>query len=832
MKRSSSSGLPAPKFRKQAPVDDYKPTGKTAGSQPKSASAGSEPKSILKKPLRSESSENSSSKSSSKPKGSISGASILKANTAANKASLKSSSFGAGSKGGKPKAVAIRASRGDVTGGMGRKKRKASTNEINSGDDSDSDNDGEDERDSDDDEEEDEEDDEDDIEGIAAKTTTSKKSSKKHSEESMAEAMSKILGSTLRKADANTPILARSRGAERKIEEEKLEAKARRAITNERKRLANRDRVKPEYTGMEYEKKLRKVATRGVVQLFNAIKAQQKATEELTDNVRPITTNAKDKVASLTKASFLDLLKSGTKVSTSYTPVSAATEALENISKYNKYVNAYIDVADPESIRDQAKESARRWETGETRSPIDGAVFGYKMNLCTKELRTTCASKMLDNFKSPYTATAIELLQEAGAITGGKLNMDEFGMGSHNVFSNTGPVKNPHGILSHDPESLDDLVGRSAGGSSGGSAAAVASKMCFAALGSDTGGSVRLPASYCGVVGFKPSYGRISRWGLVAYGSSLDTVGILSRTVDDAKTIFDIIAKEDEKDSTCLTKRQRDVIAKSLKDFSEQEDKLLKINNHSDSRPLSKVRVGIPQEFNIAELSPATKELWKQGIKTLKDAGAKVVPVSIPNTHLAVGAYLTLATAEASSNLQRFDGIRYGYQSDIPDKEDALYTHTRNEGFGKEVRRRILLGTYVLTSGSFDNFFLRAQKIRQMIRNDFDKVFAQPNGVTGSFAPISDRIHDDRVHVLLTPVAVETAPKLEDVIGEHIDPINAYLDDILTIPASLAGLPAMSVPFGKGMSDGFPVGLQVISQYGDEEMVFKVGRVLEEGRKS
>ncbi|KAF9434274.1 Trimeric GatFAB AmidoTransferase(AdT) complex subunit [Entomortierella beljakovae] len=505
----------------------------------------------------------------------------------------------------------------------------------------------------------------------------------------------------------------------------------------------------------------------------------------------------------------------------SYTPVSAATKYLENISKYNKYANAFIDLTDPTTIQSQAEASAQRWGNGQAKSPLDGAVMGYKMNLCTEELRTTCGSNMLHNFEAPYTATAIKLLQDAGVITGGKLNMDEFGMGSHNVFSNAGPVKNPFGILDQESESFDKVEGRSAGGSSGGSAAAVASDMCFAALGSDTGGSVRLPASYCGVVGFKPSYGQISRWGLVAYASSLDTVGILSKTVDDAKAIFDIISKEDEKDSTCLSQRQRDVIAKSLREFREREEKLSEAHKQKDSRPLTGIRIGIPQEFNIAELSPATKELWRRGIQTLKDAGAKVVPVSLPTTFLTVGAYLTLATAEASSNLQRYDGIRYGKFNTFP----AHYT--KNEGFGTEVRRRILLGTYVLTSGSFDNYFLRAQKIRQMIRNDFDKVFAQPNGITGTFAPVSDRIQDNRVHALLTPVAVETAPKLEEVIGEHIDPINAYLDDILTIPASLAGLPAMSVPFGKGKSDGFPMGMQVISQYGDEEMVFKVGRVLE-----
>ncbi|KAK3828953.1 MAG: amidase signature domain-containing protein [Benniella sp.] len=446
--------------------------------------------------------------------------------------------------------------------------------------------------------------------------------------------------------------------------------------------------------------------------------------------------------------------------------------------------------------------------------------MGYKMNLCTTDLRTTCASVMLENFRSPYTATAIELLQDAGVITGGKVNMDEFGMGSHNVFSSSGAVRNPHQVIGRAVDRLDGIEGRSAGGSSGGSAAAVASNMCFAALGSDTGGSVRLPASYCGVVGFKPSYGRISRWGLVAYASSLDTVGTLTRTVDDAKTIFDIISKEDVKDSTCMTQKQRESIAKSIQPIEPLK------GQDVTTAPLSGIRIGIPQEFNIAELSPATKSLWKRGIRALKDAGATVVPVSLPNTKLAVGAYFTLATAEASSNLQRYDGIRYGHQSEQRDEKDALFSHTRSEGFGKEVRRRILLGTFVLTSGSFDNFFLRAQKIRQMIRRDFDTIFARPNMITGSLAADDNDL--TRVHALVTPVAVTTAPKLADVVGDHIDPVNAYMDDIFTIPASLAGLPAMSVPFGRCPEDGFPVGLQVMSQYGDEEMVFRVGRILEE----
>ncbi|KAG0319998.1 Trimeric GatFAB AmidoTransferase(AdT) complex subunit [Linnemannia gamsii] len=514
---------------------------------------------------------------------------------------------------------------------------------------------------------------------------------------------------------------------------------------------------------------------------------------------------------------------------TGSTPTAEAEEHLKNVAKYNQYTNAFVDLTQPDHIRSQAIESTRRWESGTAKSAVDGAVMGYKMNFCTSDLRTTCSSAMLENFKAPYTATAIELLEKAGVIMGGKINMDEFGMGSHNVYSHAGPARNPFEILGRSTEEIQELEARSAGGSSGGSAAAVASNMCFAALGSDTGGSVRLPASYCGVVGFKPSYGRISRWGLVAYASSLDTVGTLTKTVSDAQTIYDIMAKEDPKDSTCLTERQRKAIADTLNPIDLTRLKDQDVN----AKPLLGVRVGIPQEFNLAELAPATKDLWRRGIQVLKDAGAVVIPVSLPNTKLAVGAYFTLATAEASSNLQRYDGIRYGHQSDKNDEKDALYSHTRMEGFGKEVKRRILLGTYVLTSGSFDNFFLRAQKIRQMVRNDFDRVFSRRNAITGSCGNLVEDFESDnsaatRVHALLTPVAVSTAPKLKDVIGDQIDPVDAFLDDIFTIPASLAGIPSMSVPFGTCTKDGFPMGLQIMSQYGDEEMVFKVAKVIEE----
>ncbi|KAG0055663.1 Trimeric GatFAB AmidoTransferase(AdT) complex subunit [Gryganskiella cystojenkinii] len=516
----------------------------------------------------------------------------------------------------------------------------------------------------------------------------------------------------------------------------------------------------------------------------------------------------------------------------SYTPIDAAAEHQENIKRYNSYLSTFVDLADPKQIEDQAKSASQRWKTNQQKSALDGVVMGYKMNICTKDLRTTCCSPMLNNFQAPYTATSVQLLEDAGVIMAGKVNMDEFGMGSYNTFTNAGPAKNPHGILGQDLKTLDKAEDRSPGGSSGGSAAAVASNMCFAALGSDTGGSVRLPASYCGVVGFKPSYGRISRWGLVAYASSLDTVGILAKSVDNTKLIYDTMAKEDAKDATCLTTRQREAITMAIDSVPTPSS--------DPKQPLSGVRVGIPQEFNIAELSPATKSLWKRGIQILKDAGATVVPVSIPTTKLAVGAYFTLATAEASSNLQRYDGARYGHQSDEANDKEDLYAHTRSEGFGKEVKRRILLGTYVLTSGSFDNFFLRAQKIRQMIRDDFDAIFARPNAITGSAGSattvqslsVKKDAADDKVHALLSPCSVTTAPRLQDCVGDHIDPINAYMDDILTIPASLAGIPAMCVPFGICTEDSLPVGLQVMAQYGDEEMVFRVGKVIEERGKA
>ncbi|KAG0238080.1 Trimeric GatFAB AmidoTransferase(AdT) complex subunit [Actinomortierella wolfii] len=508
------------------------------------------------------------------------------------------------------------------------------------------------------------------------------------------------------------------------------------------------------------------------------------------------------------------------------TPATIAAKSLDQTTKYNKVINAFVDRVASEDIQRQAEESTIRWVQKQPKSAIDGALVGIKMNICTDNMRTTCGSRMLENFQSPFDATAVQLLKEAGAIIAGKTNMDEFGMGSYNVHSATGVSVNPHDLVRR---GIADAEPRTPGGSSGGSAAAVAANMCFAALGSDTGGSVRLPASYCGVVGFKPSYGRISRWGLVAYGSSLDCVGILAKTVDDVKAVYDVTSKEDPKDSTCLTKEQRDKIARALKPIP--------VSNTKDTanKPLSGIRIGIPEEFNVEELSEPTKLLWRRGIKALKEAGATVIPVNLPCTKAALSTYFTLATAEASSNLQRYDGVRYGHQSDQPDSPNMLYAHTRTEGFGDEVKRRILAGTFVLTSGSYENYFVRAQKARTLIRCDFDNVFARPNVITGTLSNSVDHdnnIHDpNRVHALLAPAAVTTAPKISQVLGEGVDPLSEYLDDVLTVPASLAGIPAMSVPFGTSAQDGQPLGLQVMAQYGDEEMVFTVGRVLESAGK-
>ncbi|CAG8594691.1 15910_t:CDS:10, partial [Gigaspora rosea] len=532
------------------------------------------------------------------------------------------------------------------------------------------------------------------------------------------------------------------------------------------------------------------------------------------------------------------------------TSVTLVRDCFSQISKYNARLNAFIKVQNENVALEKAIEADDRFNKGIIKGPLDGIPITYKDNFCTKELSTTCGSNMLKNFISPFNATIVDLLQDSGAIMIGKTNMDEFGMGSANMYSAFGPAYNPHTIISDQKDSIDQEP-RVAGGSSGGSAAAVASGMCFASLGSDTGGSIRLPASYCGVIGFKPSYGQCSRWGLVAYASSLDTVGIITRNVHDAQLIYDIISKYDEKDPSSLPPKLRSINA-SLASFEK---------TNSNFTDLSKLRVGIPQEYYVSELSDPIKSLWKRGISLLRSYGATIVSVSCPSTRYALPAYYILAPAEASSNLARYDGVRYGHRSDMDSKQDEelLYAHTRSEGFGEEVKRRILLGTYTLTAGSYNNYFIYAQRIRKMVQSNFDSVFRRPNPLhlvkneSSSFYnrnsdeifEISNKLRNEShgVDVIMTPVAISTSPKVKDSLSssflsnsdnaKNLDDnsfVNAYVNDVFTIPANLAGIPAISVPFGISPIDGFPIGLQLMTQYGDEHTLFYISKVLENNR--
>ncbi|RIB27264.1 amidase signature domain-containing protein [Gigaspora rosea] len=544
-------------------------------------------------------------------------------------------------------------------------------------------------------------------------------------------------------------------------------------------------------------------------------------------------TNPRCKLSFLSVTKAQDLLQQK-----KVTSVTLVRDCFSQISKYNARLNAFIKVQNENVALEKAIEADDRFNKGIIKGPLDGIPITYKDNFCTKELSTTC------DFISPFNATIVDLLQDSGAIMIGKTNMDEFGMGAF------GPAYNPHTIISDQKDSIDQEP-RVAGGSSGGSAAAVASGMCFASLGSDTGGSIRLPASYCGVIGFKPSYGQCSRWGLVAYASSLDTVGIITRNVHDAQLIYDIISKYDEKDPSSLPPKLRSINA-SLASFEK---------TNSNFTDLSKLRVGIPQEYYVSELSDPIKSLWKRGISLLRSYGATIVSVSCPSTRYALPAYYILAPAEASSNLARYDGVRYGHRSDMDSKQDEelLYAHTRSEGFGEEVKRRILLGTYTLTAGSYNNYFIYAQRIRKMVQSNFDSVFRRPNPLhlvkneSSSFYnrnsdeifEISNKLRNEShgVDVIMTPVAISTSPKVKDSLSssflsnsdnaKNLDDnsfVNAYVNDVFTIPANLAGIPAISVPFGISPIDGFPIGLQLMTQYGDEHTLFYISKVLENNR--
>ncbi|CCM02641.1 uncharacterized protein FIBRA_04745 [Fibroporia radiculosa] len=428
---------------------------------------------------------------------------------------------------------------------------------------------------------------------------------------------------------------------------------------------------------------------------------------------------------------------------------------------------------------------------------------------------TTCSSAILRNFVSPFDATVVQLLQAAGAQVVGKSNCDEFGMGSLNTYSIYGPVVNPYQAPTS-PESWAVRERRSAGGSSGGSAAAVAAGMCDIALATDTGGSIRLPASYCGVVGLKPSYGIVSRWGVVSYADSLDCVGVLARTAQDVKKAFDVLNVYDDKDPTA-----------SRPDVRRRASEAVQKSHWNAEDGLTGLRIGVPQEYFPAELLQSTLTPVRRMLENLASRGAAIIPVSLPSTRFALSAYYVISSAEASSNMARYDGIQFGSYVEPPAgtnkaKTSNVYAYTRAAGFGPEVQRRILLGTYALTADAFDNYFLQAQRVRKLVRADFNRVFSVPNVLFSTPSLPSDA----GVHVLLHPSTIRTAPRLPLTANQtrcnNEDTLDAYVQDVLTVPASLAGLPAMSIPAGLG-EDGWPVGVSIVGQWGCDDMVLEVG---------
>ncbi len=456
----------------------------------------------------------------------------------------------------------------------------------------------------------------------------------------------------------------------------------------------------------------------------------------------------------------------------------ALTEAhLAAIGARNPRLNAFITVTGEAALA-QADAADAALARGEARA-LTGIPLAIKDLFCTAGVRTTAGSHILSPFVPPYESTVTANLLRDGAVFLGKANLDEFAMGSSNMTSAFGPVANPW-TRRQDPDAV--LV---PGGSSGGSAAAVAARLAMGATGTDTGGSIRQPSSFCGIVGIKPTYGRCSRWGVVAFASSLDHPGPFARTVEDCAILLGSMAGHDPKDSTSA-----DV---AVPDF-----------RAACARGVKGLRIGVPREYRAEGMAGEIDALWQQGIAWLRAAGAEVVDVSLPHTKYGLATYYIVAPAEASSNLARYDGVRFGLRASGGEDLRDLYERTRAEGFGAEVRRRILIGTYVLSAGYYDAYYLRAQKVRALILRDFSDVFGQ-------------------VDALLTP----TTPSAAFAQGEKMDdPVTMYLNDVFTVPANLAGVPAISVPAGLD-ANGLPLGLQVIGRAFDEETVFAVGGVLE-----
>ncbi|MBT8766255.1 Asp-tRNA(Asn)/Glu-tRNA(Gln) amidotransferase subunit GatA [Metapseudomonas boanensis] len=436
---------------------------------------------------------------------------------------------------------------------------------------------------------------------------------------------------------------------------------------------------------------------------------------------------------------------------------------LARIQQLDPQLNSFISVTEEQAIA-QAKAADARRATGEAGALL-GAPIAHKDLFCTLDVRTSCGSKILDNFKAPYDATVVAKLQAAGAVSLGKLNMDEFAMGSSNESSYYGAVKNPWNLE------------RVPGGSSGGSAAAVAARLIPAATGTDTGGSIRQPAALTNLTGIKPTYGRVSRWGMIAYASSLDQGGPLARTAEDCALLLGGMAGFDPKDSTCVDQPVDDYLA-------------------GLNQPLAGLRIGLPKEYFGAGLDSRIADAVLAVVEELKKLGATVKDISLPNMQHAIPAYYVIAPAEASSNLSRFDGVRFGYRCENPQNLEDLYKRSRAEGFGAEVKRRIMVGAYALSAGYYDAYYLKAQKIRRLIKNDFMAAFGE-------------------VDVILGPTTPNPAWKLGE---KNNDPVAQYLEDIYTITANLAGIPGLSMP--AGFVDGLPVGVQLLAPY------FQEGRLL------
>jgi aspartyl-tRNA(Asn)/glutamyl-tRNA(Gln) amidotransferase subunit A len=438
---------------------------------------------------------------------------------------------------------------------------------------------------------------------------------------------------------------------------------------------------------------------------------------------------------------------------------------LDRIQQLDERINSFITVTEEPALA-AAAEADRRLHGGNA-TPLTGVPIAHKDIFCTEGTRTSCGSRMLDSFIAPYDATCVTKLRAAGTVMLGKTNMDEFAMGSSNETSYYGPVRNPW-----DTAAVP-------GGSSGGSAAAVAARLTPGASGTDTGGSIRQPAALCGVTGIKPTYGRVSRYGMIAFASSLDQAGPMARTAEDAALMLNAMAGFDERDSTCLEREVPDYTADLNQD-------------------LKGLKIGLPREYFGEGLDPEVARVIEAAVEEYKRLGAEVVEISLPNTGLSVPTYYVVAPAECSSNLSRFDGVRFGYRCEAPRDLEDLYKRSRGEGFGDEVKRRILVGTYALSAGYYDAYYLKAQKLRRLISDDFRQAFEQ-------------------VDVIMGP----TSPSVAFKLGERADdPVTMYLSDIYTIATNLAGLPGMSVP--AGFAHGLPVGLQIIGNYFDEGRLLNV----------